>query len=144
MTTLICDCNQTQPLDPKALGQSLSEPLTLHTALCRRDVGAYLQAIQGNDDVMVACTQEQRLFSDLAVQTNAKTSVIKFVNIRETGGWSHDAKNASPKIAGLLATAQLPDPDPVPTVTYKSNGRLLIIGTLDVAEPVAALLADNL
>ena len=144
MTTLICDCNQTQPLDPKALGQSLSEPLTLHTALCRRDVGAYLQAIQGNDDVVVACTQEQRLFSDLAVQTNAKTSVIKFVNIRETGGWSRDAKNASPKIAALLAAAHLPEPDPVPTVTYKSNGRLLIIGTLDVAEPVAALLADNL
>ena len=126
------------------LGQSLSEPLTLHTALCRRDVGAYLQAVQGNDDVVVACTQEQRLFSDLAVQTNAKTSVIKFVNIRETGGWSHDAKNASPKIAALLAAAHLPDPDPVPTVTYKSHGRLLIIGTLDVAEPVAAMLADNL
>ena len=94
--------------------------------------------------MVVACTQEQRLFGDLAVQTNAKTSVIKFVNIRETGGWSQDAKNASPKIAALLAAAHLPDPDPVPTVTYKSNGRLLIIGTLDVAEPVAAMLADNL
>ena len=112
--------------------------------MCRRDVGAYLQAIQSNGDVVVACTQEQRLFSDLAVQTNAKTSVIKFVNIRETGGWSQDAKNASPKIAAFLAAAHLPDPDPVPTVTYKSNGRLLIIGTLDVAEPVAAMLADNL
>ena len=112
--------------------------------MCRRDVGSYLQAIQGNDDVVVACTQEQRLFGDLAVQTNAKTSVIKFVNIRETGGWSQDAKNASPKIAALLAAAHLPDPDPVPTVTYKSNGRLLIIGTLDVAQPVAAMLADNL
>jgi hypothetical protein len=94
--------------------------------------------------VVVACTQEQKLFGDLAVQTNAKTSVIKFVNIRETGGWSRDAKNASPKIASLLAAAHLPDPDPVPTVTYKSNGRLLIIGTLDVAEPVAAMLANNL
>jgi ferredoxin len=144
MTTLICDCNQTQPLDPKALAQSLSEPLTLHTALCRRDVGAYLQAIQGNDDVVVACTQEQRLFGDLAVQTNAKTSVIKFVNIRETGGWSQDAKNASPKIAALLAAAHLPDPDPVPTVTYKSSGRFLVIGALDLAQPVAALLADHL
>lgn len=94
--------------------------------------------------MVVACTQEQRLFTDLALQTNAKTSVIKFVNIRETGGWSQDAKNASPKIAALLAAAHLPDPDPVPTVTYKSNGRLLMIGTLDVAEPLAALLAENL
>ncbi|WP_281811140.1 4Fe-4S binding protein [Limnohabitans sp. MORI2] len=144
MTTLICDCNQTQPLDPKALGESLSESLALHTALCRREAGAFVQAVQGTDDVVVACTQEQRLFGELAVQAQAKTSVIKFVNIRETGGWSHDAKNASPKIAALLATAHLPDPEPVPTVTFKSAGRLLIVGPLDAAEQAAALLADTL
>jgi len=144
MTTLICDCNQTQALDPQALGQSLSEPLTLHTALCRREAGAFIQAVQGIDDVVVACTQEQRLFGELAVQAQAKTSVIKFVNIRETGGWSRDAKNASPKIAALLAAAHLPEPEPVTTVTFKSAGRLLIIGELDQAEQAATLLADNL
>jgi ferredoxin len=144
MTTLICDCNQTQPLDPKALGQSLSETLTLHTALCRREAGAFVQAVQGTDDVVVACTQEQRLFGDLAVEVQAKTSVIKFVNIRETGGWSRDAKNASPKIAALLAAAHLPEPEPVPTVTFKSAGRLLILGQMDEAEQAAALLADTL
>jgi ferredoxin len=144
MTTLICDCNQTQPLDPKALSQSLSEPLTLHTALCRREAGAFIQSVQGTDDVVVACTQEQRLFGDLAVEAQAKTSVIKFVNIRETGGWSADAKNASPKIAALIAAAHLPDPDPVPTVTFKSAGRLLILGKMDDAEKAAALLADTL
>ena len=144
MTTLICDCNQTQPLDPKALSQTLSEPLTLHTALCRREASAFVQAVQGTDDVVVACTQEQRLFGDLAVEAQAKTSVIKFVNIRETGGWSADAKNASPKIAALLAAAHLPEPEPVPTVTFKSAGRLLIIGRMDEAEQAAALLADAL
>jgi len=144
MTTLICDCNQTQPLDPKALSQSLSENLTLHTALCRREANAYVQAVQGTDDVVVACTQEQRLFGDLAVEAQAKTSVIKFVNIRETGGWSSDAKNASPKIAALLAAAHLPEPEPVPTVTFKSAGRLLILGQMDQAEQAAALLADTL
>jgi ferredoxin len=144
MTTLICDCNQTQALDPKALSQSLSEPLTLHTALCRREAGAFVQAVQGTDDVVVACTQEQRLFGDLAVEAQAKTSVIKFVNIRETGGWSADAKNASPKIAALLAAAHLPEPEPVPTVTFKSAGRLLILGQMDQAEQAAALLADTL
>lgn len=144
MTTLICDCNQTQPLDPKALGQSLSESLTLHTALCRREAGVFMQAVQGTDDVVVACTQEQRLFGELAVEAQAKTSVIKFVNIRETGGWSSDAKNASPKIAALLAAAHLPEPEPVPTVTFKSAGRLLILGRMDEAEQAAALLADTL
>jgi ferredoxin len=144
MTTLICDCNQTQHLDPKALSQSLSEPLTLHTSLCRREANAFVQAVQGTDDVVVACTQEQRLFGDLAVEAQAKTSVIKFVNIRETGGWSSDAKNASPKIAALLAAAHLPEPEPVPTVTFKSAGRLLILGQMDQAEQAAALLADTL
>ena len=37
MPTLICDCNKTQPLDPKALGKALDEDLTLHSALCRRE-----------------------------------------------------------------------------------------------------------
>lgn len=144
MTTLICDCNQTQPLDPKALSQSLSDNLTLHTALCRREAGAFVKAVQRTDDVVVACTQEQRLFGELAIEAQAKTSVIKFVNIRETGGWSSDAKNASPKIAALLAAAHLPEPEPVTTVTFKSAGRLLILGELDQAEQAAALLADNL
>lgn len=103
-----------------------------------------MQAVQGTDDVVVACTQEQRLFGDLAVEAQAKTSVIKFVNIRETGGWSSDAKNASPKIAALLAAAHLPEPEPVPTVTFKSAGRLLILGQMDQAEQAAALLADTL
>jgi ferredoxin len=112
--------------------------------LCRREASAFVQAVQGTDDVVVACTQEQRLFGDLAVEAQAKTSVIKFANIRETGGWSSDAKNASPKIAALLAAAHLPEPEPVPTVTFKSAGRLLILGQMDQAEQAAALLADTL
>ena len=35
--TLICDCNQTMPLVPKALGEALHEDLALHSALCRRE-----------------------------------------------------------------------------------------------------------
>jgi ferredoxin len=145
MTTLICDCNQTMPLNAPALGKALDENLTLHSTLCRREAGAFQKAIQSGDDVVVACGQEQRLFAELADQTEgAKTSVIKFVNIRETGGWSQDASKAMPKLAALLAAAHLPDPDPVATVTYKSEGRLLIIGALDAAETVADLLADTL
>jgi ferredoxin len=144
MPTLICDCNQTMPLQPKMLGAALDEELTLHSTLCRREAGAFQKAIQGGDDVIVACTQERKLFTDIAGQTEQATSVIKFVNIRETGGWSRDASKAMPKLAALLAAARLPDPEPVPTVTYKSAGRLLIIGALDAAERAAAMLADTL
>ena len=132
------------PLQPLKLGTALNEHLSLHSSLCRREAGAFQKAIQSGDDVVVACTQEKRLFVELAQQTGGVTSVIKFVNIRETGGWSKDAASASPKIAALLAVAHLPDAEPVPTVSYKSAGRLLIIGELDAAERAAELVSDVL
>lgn len=132
------------PLDPKALGNALDENLTLHSTLCRREAGAFQKAIQGGDDVVVACTQEKRLFAELGQQTEGAISPIRFVNIRETGGWSRDAKSAMPKLAALLAAAKLPEPEPVPTVTYKSAGRLLVIGPLEAAERFAAVVGDAL
>jgi len=149
VTTLICDCNQTQPLNPKALGQSLNETLTLHTTLCRREAGAFVKALQSNEPLVVACTQEQRLFGDLAQQSaeaagRSGWAPIQFVNIRETAGWSREAEQATPKIAALLAAARLPEPEPVPTVSYRSQGRVLIIGPLDQAQQAAELLGPGL
>ena len=132
------------PLQPQALGAVLHENLTLHSALCRREAGAFQQAIQSGDEVVVACTQERRLLGELGQQTEGALSPIHFVNIRETGGWSSEARQATPKIAALLAAARLPEPEPVPTVTFKSAGRLLIIGAIDAAERAAALVADVL
>ena len=54
MPTLICDCNQTMPLQPQALGAALNETLTLHSGLCRREAGAFQKAVQSGDDVVVA------------------------------------------------------------------------------------------
>jgi ferredoxin len=133
------------PLKPESLGATLNEPLTLHSTLCRREAGAFQQALASGDDVVVACTQESRLFQEIAAQTEGAASVpIRFVNIRETGGWSKDAAQAGPKIAALLAVAHLPAPEPVATVSYQSAGRVLVIGALDAAEQAAALLADTL
>ena len=141
MTTLICDCNQTMPLDSRSLSASLNQPLTLHSNLCRREAPEFLKAAGSGDDLVVACTQETRLFGELAAQAQM-TAPIRFVNIRETGGWSRDAAKASPKLAALLAAAHLPAPDPVATVTFKSAGRALVIGPLGAAEQAAALLGD--
>lgn len=135
-------------LDAKALGTALDEDLTTHTTLCRRDAPAFQRASRSNDDLVVACTQESRLFNELSEQTEGAVALdvrpIKFVNLRETGGWSREARAATPKMAALLAAARLPDPEPVPTVTYKSAGRTLIIGPLDEAERLAARVADVL
>ena len=136
------------PLDPKALGQALDEDLTLHTTLCRRDAPAFQRAARSRDELVVACTQESRLFTELSQQTEGAVDLdvrpIRFVNIRETGGWGREARQATPKMAALLAAARLPDPEPVPTVTYQSDGRLLIIGPLEQAETLAALVSDAL
>ena len=148
MTTLICNCNRTMPLDPKALGQALDEQLTLHTTLCRRDAPAFQKACRSPDDLVVACTQEIRLFNELSTQTEAAVDLevrpIRFVNIRETGGWGREASKATPKLAALLAVARMPEAEPVPTVTYRSEGRLLIIGPLERAEAMASLVNDAL
>ena len=144
MPTLICDCNKTMPLDPASLGEALGEKLVQHSTLCRREAGAFQQAVAGAVPVVVACTQEKRLFAEIGEHTEGAVAPVRFVNIRETGGWSRDAAEAMPKLAALLAAARLPEPDPVPAVTYRSSGRLLIIGPLDAAERAAALLADTL
>jgi ferredoxin len=121
---------------------------TVHTLLCRREAGEFQRAAKSGEDLLVACTQESRLFLELNGQTEGALPVaerpIRFVNIRETGGWSKDAKDAAPKLAALIAAAQLPDPEPVSTVTYRSMGRCLVIGRADAAEHAAAMLADAL
>ncbi len=141
------------PLDAaalaKALGPERSAGLaTVHTTLCRREAGAFQRAAKSGEDLLVACTQESRLFLELNQQTEGAPSLderpIRFVNIRETGGWSKDAKLASPKIAALLAAARLPDPDPVPTVSYRCVGRVLVIGAAQQALRAAQMLGDKL
>ena len=136
MTTLICDCNKTMPLNGPALRQALGADAgagleTVHSTLCRREAGAFQRAAKGADDLLVACTQESRLFLALNDETEGAPGPaerpIRFVNIRETGGWSKDAGAATPKLAALIAAAQLPAPDPVPVVTYRSTGRVLVI-----------------
>ena len=100
MTTLICDCNKTMPLDGPALRRVLGPDAgagleTVHSTLCRREAGAFQRAAKSGEPVLVACTQESKLFLELNEETEGAASVaerpIRFVNIRETGGWSKDA-----------------------------------------------------
>jgi ferredoxin len=151
MKTLICNCNRTMPLDRRALSEALPTaqiPTQLHQTLCRREAPEFQRAAKSGDDLLVACTQEAWLFLELNEQTVGAPSVaerpIRFVNIREAGGWSKDAAQATPKIAALIAAAMLPDPEPVPTVTYKSAGRCLVIGDASAAERAATRLGAGL
>jgi ferredoxin len=160
MKTLICNCNQTIPLDAPALRQALAKTPgahtdgldTVHTLLCRREAASFQRAAKATaasgDELLVACTQESRLFLDLNDATEGAARVqerpIRFVNIRETAGWSRDKASPTPKIAALLAVAQLPVPEPVATASYLSAGRCLVLGPAQAAERAATLLEDKL
>ena len=139
----LCSCNGTMPLDAVAIARALELAGTpkVATMLCQKELAAFAGHATG--DVVVACTQEARLFGDVA-EEGGKTQTIRFVNIRETGGWSAEAKAATPKIAALLALAALPEPDPVPRVTYRSQGRMLIAGPAEPALHWAKSLSAHL
>ena len=141
---LICNCNRTMPLDGKALARALKSgtPVTVHTELCRRHVSAFEAAVKNGNDLVVACTQEAPLFSELHGALKGSAG-IQFVNIRETAGWSAEAAGATPKIAALLALADLPEPEPVPLVSYRSEGELLIVGPGSRALAWAEQLAEQ-
>lgn len=143
----VCNCNRTMPLDAESgarLGDALgTEAIPVASQLCRRDAGAFMKAIEGVDDVVVACTQERALFEEIARQRNT-AAPVRFVNIRETAGWSSRAKDALPKMAALLAAAALPEPEPVPSVAYESSGHVLLIGPAGRVLPWAQRLGERL
>ncbi|MBU3638823.1 4Fe-4S binding protein [Polynucleobacter sp. AP-RePozz3-80-G7] len=136
---LVCNCNGTMPLDAKTIG------VPIHQSLCRQEVGSFLKALDGSDSLVIACTQEGALFSELADQAEKPlVAPLRFVNIREVAGWTQEAKTSGPKIAALLALADMPEAEPVPVVNYESQGRLLIIGAGSQAIPWAEKLSPSL
>jgi len=143
----VCNCNRSMPLDRSAgerLGAALAAaPLNVASELCRHEIGSYLTALDGSERLVVGCTQERALFSELAQQKNA-VAPLRFVNLRESGGWSAQAAQALPKMAALLAAAALPDPEPVPEVEYRSGGHVLIVGPAQQALAWAARLRNQL
>jgi len=143
-TIKLCNCNRTIPLDAKALAGALKsgDAVQIHSELCRKETGAFQATLQ-DPDVLVACTQEAPLFTELATLAESK-SELRFFNIREAAGWSEEGRQATPKIAALIAAAALPEPDPVPRVDYKSGGQVLVIGPSGAALDWAGRLAGQL
>ena len=111
--------------------------------MCRREAPQFQRAAKSGEPLLVACTQETRLFLELNQNTEGAASIeerpIHFVNIREMAGWSAEAKQATPKIAALIKVASLPPPEPVPAVEYRSEGRCLVMGAPEACEQAARL-----
>ena len=137
---LICSCDDTMPLDGEALKRGCrgADTLSAHQ-LCRAELEKFRAAASAGEPLIVGCTQEAPLFAEVA----GDGADVKYANIRETAGWSKDAKAAGPKIAALLAAAAEPVP-PVSFVSFASEGVILIYGRDAQAIEAANLLKDHL
>jgi ferredoxin len=138
---LICSCEDTMPLDLGALKRACrGSEVTGARQLCRAELERFRAAAASGEQLTVGCTQETPLFAEVAWESGTD---IRYANIRETAGWSKDAKAATPKIAALIAMAAEPSPD-IPFVSYESEGVILIYGCDERAIEAADLLKDHL
>lgn len=144
---MVCDCEKTMELDGKKLQACLggTGELSVYSNLCRMQVEAFSNSCNEDTPLMVACTQEAPLFSEIAEEKGGRD--IVFTNIRERAGWSDAKKDALPKIAALLAEAAYA-PKAAGTTPIISQGVCLIYGagqdTMDVAGQLASRLNVSL
>jgi ferredoxin len=139
----ICSCEDTMPLDAKAVGRvCCGAQVTTARQLCRAEIERFRALAGEPQPLTVACTQEGALFSEAAEDVGRKTAV-QFVNIRETAGWSRDAAASGPKMAALIAAAAEPMPH-APVLTLESEGVILIYGRDEQAIEAAHLLKEQL
>ena len=137
---LVCNCEGSMPLDADALARALGgEDLQIVSHLCRAQIGEFQRAVLEGRSMLVACTQEAPLFDELAAAGGSDTKVI-YANIREYAGWSDQAEQAMPKIAGLLSEATL-DVARTGTVAMKSEGAVTVYGADERALEAARQLA---
>src|SRR5476651_751392 len=137
---LICSCEDSMPLDAGAVKRACRDSVVIEgRQLCRAELERFRKAAGGAEPLLVACTQEAPLFTEVA----GENADITFVNIRETAGWSNDAKAAGPKMAALIAAAAEPAPD-TSYVTLTSDGVTLLYGKDEQVIEAAQLLKEHL
>ena len=143
--TLVCNCERTMMLDGKKLcraaGAAGDEP-DIYTTLCRAEVGQFADALKNNDKVLVACTQEAPLFSELAEEQGFEGE-LRFVNIRERSGWSSDDADKTARTAALLADASVVQ-QPAGSISIASSGQCLVYGAGQQAYDAAVKLNKRL
>jgi ferredoxin len=140
---LLCTCQDTMPLDGDAVGRGCLGTLgPTSQQLCRAQLERFQAMARNPVPLTVGCTQEVSVFS-AAAEEIGRTTPIRFVNIRETAGWSSEAAAAGPKMAALLAAAAEPLPEP-PGVKLDSAGVVLIYGRDEQAIEAGNLLKAHL
>src|SRR5712671_5695971 len=140
---LICSCEDTMPIDVESVRHGCpGARVTTARQLCRAELSKFRTAVSEGAPLMVGCTQEEPLFSEIADSRDGGADV-RYVNVRENAGWSNEAANAGAKMAALIAAAAEPTLE-TPFITLDSNGVVLIYGGDERAIEAANLLKDHL
>ena len=130
------------PLDAEAIRRGCRGEATTATQLCHAELDRFRAIAAKDTPLTVGCTQQASQFSEVAAKSG-RASAVKFVNIRESAGWSSEATQAGPKMAALLAAAAEQTP-PVTSVQLESGGVVLVCGRDDAAVEAGQLLKDHL
>ena len=130
------------PLDADAVRRGCGAQVATADHLCRAQIERFRSAIAGAEPLIVGCTQEAPLFSEVAAELE-NAPPLTFVNVREAAGWSDQGAKAGPKMAALIAAAAEPVPD-IALVGLSSEGVTLVYGRDERAIEAAKLLADHL
>lgn len=137
---ILCDCSGTNPIDSVALEQATGIACSkCHTALCTGEVDALAQAI-ATEDTQICCTQESALFTALADEIGTLPPAL--IDLRDRAGWSEDDRPKLPKMAALIAEANL-SASPEKRLDVISEGTCLIVGGA-IALLAAEQLTDHL
>ncbi|MDA7426683.1 4Fe-4S binding protein [Thalassococcus lentus] len=140
-TLITCDCLGTQTIDTDGLatatGLTVPKPCS---ALCTTQIDRAAAALQDSDTI-ICCTQEARVFEDLAAELERPPAPL--LDLRDRAGWTDDSAQTLPKMSALAAEALLPAA-PSKTIDVISEGLCLILGPAQIALEAAEQLKDFL
>ena len=145
---LVCNCQKTMDIDGVKLAAALgrAEDFTVASELCRGQIAMFERALGTEAPLLVACTQEAPLFSEIAegrAGEGKPGAQLRFTNIRERAGWCEERGNVMPKMAALLAEAAF-TAKPANVMTLRSGGQCLVYGAGQQALDVAQQLSSRL
>lgn len=141
-TVLTCTCEGTMSLDEGALAKAGCGGDPAAHQLCRANLDRFQAALAIGAPVTVTCTQEAPLFREVA-EAEAPDVDLRFANIRETAGWTAQADQSGPKMAALIAAAEVA-PAAFSYTSMESEGVALVLGRDETAIEAARELSAAL
>lgn len=138
---LVCSCEDTMPIDSASLKRGCSgTEIVTGRQLCRAELDRVRRLLGPDARLMIGCTQEAPLFREIVAESGGD---LRFVNLRESAGWSDEAAKAGPKMAALIAAAAIEMPE-TPLVPLESAGVILVYGRDESAIEASLLLKEQL